>query len=138
MPERSFAADPASVSAARAYVATQLATIDPGLLDRVLLLVSELASNSVRHAHAAFVLHVDHDDTSIRVSVGDEGAGRPEVRHPAPSEPSGRGLQIVAALSDDWGVETTGPDGGKSVWFVVRTGTVGRTTDARASVDSDR
>lgn len=136
MPERRFAADPASVSAARAFVATQLASDDAGLVDRVLLLVSELASNSVRHAQSAFVLHVERDAGAIRVSVHDDGDGRPQVRHPAPSDPSGRGLQIVAALSDEWGVDADGP--GKSVWFVVRTGTVGRATDVRASVDSDR
>jgi hypothetical protein len=36
------------------------------------------------------------------------------VRHAAPDAASGRALQIVAALSRNWGDETT--TGGKSVW----------------------
>jgi serine/threonine-protein kinase RsbW len=37
------------------------------------------------------------------------------VRHPEPSDLSGRGMALVQALADDWGVEV-GPDG-KTVWF---------------------
>lgn len=134
MTERAFASDPESVAAARAFAAAELDAVDGGIVDRVLLLVSELASNSVRHAHAPFVLRIDHDDDAISVAVQDEGRGRPEVRHPAPSEPSGRGLQIVAALADRWGIETDGPDGGpKTVWFVIRTGRP--PVDGRATAD---
>jgi anti-sigma regulatory factor (Ser/Thr protein kinase) len=121
MPERSFAAAAESVAAARAFVSELLVDGESAVRDRVLLLVSELASNSVRHAHAPFAVRLDHERNGIRVAVHDEGNGRPRVRHPAPSEPSGRGLQIVAALSDGWGVEPGGPAGGTTVWFEIRT-----------------
>jgi len=89
----------------------------------VALLVSELATNSVRHAAAGFTLAIDRTPDRIRVAVSDTGAGRPEKRSPDPVEPSGRGLLIVEALSDDWGT-TPAPDGaGKTVWFEIATAT---------------
>ncbi|HEX2575582.1 MAG TPA: ATP-binding protein, partial [Aquihabitans sp.] len=82
----------------------------------VTLMVSELASNSIRHAGSPFELAVTRDDAAVRVEITDDGAGRPEVRHAAPSATSGRGLHIVDLLADDWGVDDLDEDG-KTVWF---------------------
>ena len=38
---------------------------------------------------------------------------------PLPADPTGRGLRIVSALSDEWGVLGGGSGGGKAVWFRV-------------------
>jgi hypothetical protein len=38
------------------------------------------------------------------------------MRSPGPNDPSGRGLQIVDMLSDEWGIEPEVP-AGKTVWF---------------------
>ncbi|MBV8462080.1 MAG: ATP-binding protein, partial [Acidimicrobiales bacterium] len=56
----------------------------------------------------------------VRVEVSDADERRPSVRWPDPAEPRGRGLQIVNALADRWGVEAWA-DGkvGKTVWFMV-------------------
>jgi anti-sigma regulatory factor (Ser/Thr protein kinase) len=114
-----FPATPAAVSAARGYVADALDGAPAAVVETVALLVSELATNSVRHAAAGFTLDIERGPERIRVAVSDAGPGNPQVRRPDPVEPSGRGLLIVAALSDDWGCAPA-PDGaGKTVWFEV-------------------
>ena len=132
--ERTFEGEAASAGAARRFVAGELSDVDPRLLESIVLMVSELAANSVRHAQSAFRVAVDRAAKTVRIDVHDEGAGRPLMRSPGPHEPSGRGLRIVDALSDEWGfVEHA--RGGKSVWFTVglspSSGTSGPTTARR-------
>jgi anti-sigma regulatory factor (Ser/Thr protein kinase) len=87
------------------------------LVDAVELMVSELATNSVKHAHSDFKVSINDSGGEIRVEVRDTGRGRPVLRFPAPTEPSGRGLRIVEALSRAWG--TVDSPRGKSVWFTL-------------------
>lgn len=84
------------------------------------LLTGELVSNAVVHGPpgAQVVVRLRIDSRTVRVSVRDTGGGRPRVRHPEPTAPSGRGLALVEALSTAWGTATH-PDGGKTVWFDV-------------------
>jgi anti-sigma regulatory factor (Ser/Thr protein kinase) len=84
----------------------------------VVLLVSELATNSVRHASSAFHIEIDHHADHVRVQLSDTGDGEPTLQSPTNDRPSGRGLLIVDNLADEWGVELR--DVGKAVWFVVR------------------
>jgi anti-sigma regulatory factor (Ser/Thr protein kinase) len=115
----SFPASPTSVIQARDYVTDALDGVAPDIVQNVVLMVSELATNSLRHAAAGFTLDVDCAPDRIRVAVSDPGPGSPEVRIPSPVEASGRGLQIVETLSDEWGYAPA-PDGvGKTVWFAV-------------------
>jgi serine/threonine-protein kinase RsbW len=86
-------------------------------IDAVELMVSELATNSVKHAHSDFKVSINDSAGEIRVEVRDTGRGRPVLRFPAPTEPSGRGLRIVEALSLAWG--TADSPRGKTVWFTV-------------------
>jgi len=93
-------------------------------------MVSELTTNPIVHAVTGFEVSVARTDSSLRVEVTDLGGGKPELRTPSAAEPRGRGLQIVKALSDRWGViEMTGKRG-KTVWFAVRLNPVQE--DARA------
>jgi hypothetical protein len=55
----------------------------------------------------------------MHIEVIDEVAGWPRVRAVSPDDPSGRGLQLVAALAESWGVSRV-PGGGKLVWATVR------------------
>jgi anti-sigma regulatory factor (Ser/Thr protein kinase) len=87
--------------------------------DAVEVLLSEIATNCVRHTSSGFTVRVAVSAEHIRVDVTDQGAGRPELRSPSPSEPSGRGLRIVDLLSDRWGVTFQGDSLGKTVWFEV-------------------
>jgi anti-sigma regulatory factor (Ser/Thr protein kinase) len=89
----------------------------PAHIDAVELMVSELATNSVKHAHSDFKVSIIDSGGEIRVEVRDTGRGRPVLQSPTPIEPSGRGLRIVEALSRAWG--TVDSPHGKTVWFTL-------------------
>ena len=103
----------ASVPAARHFVAEALP--QTCWADEVTLLVSELASNAVRHARTPFVVSLQCDGATVRVEVRDGNPARPVLQRPPVDAVTGRGLLIVDALATRWGVEPT-PDG-KAVWF---------------------
>ena len=83
------------------------------------LMVSELVTNSLRHASLAIdqeieVVMVIRNGT-LRVEVGDAGPGfQPRPRAIDASKGSGWGLFLVARLADRWGVERHGLH---RVWF---------------------
>ena len=84
------------------------------------LVVSELVSNAVRHGDTPIRLRVEDESTSaLKIVVTDGGSGTPTLRSPEPGAPGGRGLLLVDAMSDRWGVDQT--DDGTSVWAVVST-----------------
>ena len=91
-------------------------------------MVSEIVTNSVRHANAGpedwIRLDVALSPDGLRVEVADEGPGfEPSVGRPPHEQPSGRGLFLVDQLADRWGVA----DGGTRVWFEIgRQGAAGR------------
>jgi signal transduction histidine kinase len=103
----------ASVPEARHFVDRSL----PGTCwaEEVTLLVSELASNAVRHAGTPFTVSLQCDGTIVRVEVADDSSGMPVAQRPPPDAITGRGLLIVDALATRWGVEPT--SSGKTVWF---------------------
>ncbi|MGW2180833.1 ATP-binding protein [Streptomyces sp. NPDC001732] len=90
--------------------------------DDVLLCVSELATNAVLHGVPPgrgfrVRLHWEQGDGVLRIEVHDSGDGevRPRDSGAAPDEEErGRGLLLVAALADKWGVGERNP--GKVVW----------------------
>jgi anti-sigma regulatory factor (Ser/Thr protein kinase) len=106
-----------SVAAARRFVERLLARLDPDVAHTVKLMVSELATNCVRHAGTPYTMTVDDRGDEIRVEFRDTGEGRAYVRNPPPQEPHGRGLQIVSTLADDWGIEQDVGTPGKTTWF---------------------
>jgi anti-sigma regulatory factor (Ser/Thr protein kinase) len=111
---RRFPCHPRSVAAARQFTRQILSDQSSAVVDAIELMVSELATNSVRHANSDFELAIDSKD-QIRVEVRDSGGGQPTLRSPAPLDTSGRGLRIVEAMSDTWGIIPTSD--GKTVWF---------------------
>jgi anti-sigma regulatory factor (Ser/Thr protein kinase) len=116
---RSFSAEPQSVGAARRFAVAVLGDAPADVLEAVKLMVSELATNSIRHAETGFDLSICHVQGAIRVEVTDHAGGTPTVRSPGPEDPSGRGLRIVSMLSEAWGVERAATPG-KTVWFTLR------------------
>ena len=116
MSSRRFAGEATAVSAARHYVREQLSAQDADIVDAAELMISELASNCVRHARTDFEVAIRSLEP-IRIEVRDHGGGEPQVLSPGPEQPSGRGLAIVAAMSDQWGVIPASK--GKTVWFAL-------------------
>jgi serine/threonine-protein kinase RsbW len=86
-------------------------------LDDVLLCVSELATNALVHGvppGRGFRVQLTWGDV-LRIEVHDSGGG--QVREPVGAGPLaeyGRGLTLVGALADAWGVGERDP--GKTVW----------------------
>ena len=122
--ETLLAAEPGSAAKARAFVLQHL--VEHRLLylvDDVRLVVSELAANAVVHARTAFTVRLEGGLRSVLLTVQD-GSPTPLPAWRAPPQElamTGRGLVIVNAVSQSWGV--TGWEGdSKSVWasFEVR------------------
>lgn len=116
--ERAFANTSSSIRQARRFVAEAIANRAPAMCDAVVLMVSELATNSVRHADSEFSVAVAVTRRQIRVEVSDAGSGVPIRRSTTPADLSGRGLAIVEKLASEWGVRRS-RSGGKTVWFTV-------------------
>jgi anti-sigma regulatory factor (Ser/Thr protein kinase) len=115
---RTFPAIPQSVRAARRFATDALSGRPAQTVEAVELMVSELATNCIRHERASFHITILGSTREIRVEVTDSGSGTPTIRSPGPDDPSGRGLQIVDMLSHSWGVDPEQPSG-KTVWFTV-------------------
>jgi anti-sigma regulatory factor (Ser/Thr protein kinase) len=123
MSRQTFPAWPTSVPVARSYVTGLLEQVPPGICETAGLLVSELATNVVRHTDAAsFVVDVEDlpGDGLLRVGVSDTGADLPVVRTPGPTAERGRGIQLVSVLADRWGARRARSGGEKTVWFELR------------------
>ncbi|MGW1545094.1 ATP-binding protein [Streptomyces sp. NPDC002309] len=88
------------------------------LTDAVELGVTELVANVVRHVlDRRCVLLVLRLGTGVRVEVSDGSARIPvPAGTVSPDSECGRGLMLLDALADKWGVEP-GAGGGKTVWF---------------------
>ncbi len=98
---------------ARAHVDRYRAALGEDAWRRARLLVSELATNAVRHGTGRIELIIETRPTLLRFCVRDEGAGRPKQRPPGAD--GGFGLHLVADLSDRWGHGGSGT----CVWFEV-------------------
>ncbi|MFC8506774.1 ATP-binding protein [Streptomyces sp. NPDC057411] len=93
----------------------------PGATDVAELLTSELVTNALIHTDNGAVVTATVAPQQLRVEVRDFVAGlhRPRVPH-ADDGTHGRGLVLVQALADSWGVENHGV--GKVVWFELNGG----------------
>lgn len=115
---QSFEHQPSSVAAARRFATEALQGLPADVLQSVELMVSELATNCVRHTDSGFDLAIRVGADEVRVEATDRAAGTPAMRSPQPTDAHGRGLLIVDMLAHDWGVEQQS-DVGKTVWFTV-------------------
>lgn len=112
---RRFEHAPDSVTRARRFAQAVLQDVSPEVSNTVALMVSELATNCVRHTDNGFELTISQTGDEIRVEATDRGSGEPQLRTPALTDTSGRGLQIIDIFSTAWGHERRGE--GKMVWF---------------------
>ena len=100
----------------RRYVRALLANwgLDVETVEDALLVVEELVANVVDHAHTRFELIVRLSDHVLRIAVHDDCVRDPEIQPFDPHAGRGRGLQLVANLSQRWGYDHH--DTGKTVW----------------------
>ncbi|HEY7433052.1 MAG TPA: ATP-binding protein [Streptosporangiaceae bacterium] len=114
-----LAAGPAAPAEARAQVRAAIdaweAPVDPAT---AVLLTSELVTNAIRHEPGGSVaLAVTASCRELRVDVYDASCFLPVLVDSPPDAEAGRGLLLVAVLSDDWGAYRT--PGGKAVYFTL-------------------
>ena len=127
---------PAGVGEARHRMRDQLRTggVSESVIDDAVLILSELLSNACRHGRP--LGDSPAGDGDVRAAWRAEPSGRLTVEvtdgggptRPVPATPSvtahgGRGLNIITALAEDWGVRDNA-HGEVTVWVVVQGDTV--------------
>jgi len=129
-----FPATAASVGQARRFLLGQLPPESREDADALVLMLSELATNAVRHAATEYVVSVRvvDDGRRVLVEVSDAAAGYPMPQEQVGDAPHGRGLHIVRTLADAWGVDEQRDRPGKTVWF---SSTLAARDDAPAGED---
>jgi anti-sigma regulatory factor (Ser/Thr protein kinase) len=113
---------PGSIEAAataRGFVAGVLERDPSGVvIDTAVLLVSELVTNAIRHGSPPCALVISMRDDGVQLAVQDADSTIPSLQQPDALAENGRGLVLVDALSDDWGIRPV--TGGKETWFFLR------------------
>ena len=108
----------ARVELRKALAAWGLAKIE----DTALVVLSELVTNAVRHAHVSpgreIEPHFQLAGEDLRIEVHDSSDEWPHIQAAASDSECGRGLVLVSALADQWGVNERGGVG-KSVWALM-------------------
>ncbi|MEU9312988.1 SpoIIE family protein phosphatase [Streptomyces sp. NPDC048256] len=106
--------DPAMVAEARKNASRQLS--EWGLDEAAFvteLVVSELVTNAIRHARPPIELRLIHDRTLV-CEVSDGSGTAPHLRRARTFDEGGRGLLLVAQLTQAWGTRQTAD--GKIIW----------------------
>lgn len=85
------------------------------LADAAAVMVTELVTNVFLHARTDCLVHAAFDHSILTVTVTDGDSQEVSAQPPSDTAEEGRGLAIVAALADTWGIDHS--DGAKSVWF---------------------
>ncbi|MER6206506.1 ATP-binding protein [Streptomyces sp. NPDC001073] len=127
---------PSRIGQVRRIVSAQLRYwhLDP-LIDRAALGVTELLTNVHRHAQPdkTCVVEIELLVDQLMVSVRDHDPRLPvvgDIDEVSPTATCGRGLAMVAAVSETWGVRPDG-ESGKVVWFTLTAPTPATATPSR-------
>ncbi|MEU1786492.1 ATP-binding protein [Streptomyces sparsogenes] len=110
-----------SVAEARRLVVLRLCSWGAGqeMCDNAELVVSELFTNAVRHTSSEEVrCMMQLRGKRLRLEVADQGCARtePQARSVSVDQEGGRGLMLVEALSEAWGVRPDAGGTGRAVW----------------------
>lgn len=120
MPRTTLPPVPSSAAAGRRFVADVLwqRGFPTEVIDAAVLLTSEAVTNAVVHAGTPIEVVVRVDLAMARIEVHDRDPAPPTAGHPEPLDGSGRGLRVIEALAEAWGVHHSGE--GKCLWFELR------------------
>ncbi len=110
-----LSSEPDAAARARRAVAAALPHADPEVLDAARLVVTELVTNAQLHGAAPISVRVGAEGERVRLEVEDRGRQRLVLPTSSPEAMTGRGLSLVRALADTWGI-TPAAAGGKVVW----------------------
>lgn len=106
---------PSSAGVARALVHRKLTDWhEDRLCDAAALVITELVANAVRHARTELQLRIVHLVNGVRLELADGSRLLPQPRRARRTDETGRGLELVGALSSRHGVD--GDARGKRVW----------------------
>jgi anti-sigma regulatory factor (Ser/Thr protein kinase) len=107
---------PQAVPAARRFVSqTTTSLLDDTDRYTAELLASELVTNAVLHARTPLQVGITSWPDRILVAVGDDQQTGPVSPAHDLDRPSGRGILLVEAMSQQWGF--TSHAAGKTTWF---------------------
>ncbi|SEN74901.1 ATP-binding protein [Actinacidiphila rubida] len=128
-----FDATPGSVTRTRSFLRSTLTGWQlPDLVDDATAIAAELVANAVTHAlqpaaapllppkPSAWIALV-RTDHAVVCAVADPSPALPAMAEPEPFAESGRGLRIVAELSETWG-HSPPEAAGKTVWARLASG----------------
>ncbi|MFK0150950.1 SpoIIE family protein phosphatase [Streptomyces sp. NPDC090493] len=108
-------ADPALVAPIRKQVVEQLDVWDLSMAAFTTeLVVSELVTNAIRYGAHPIGLRLIHDTTTLICEVSDTSHTAPHLRRAKTWDEGGRGLLLVAQLTQRWGTRHTAE--GKTIW----------------------
>jgi len=116
-PEMSPAFLPVAAAVAAARVFTDHAAAALGLRSMagdLRVVVSELATNAIRHTASAFRVSLRLRGDVVRLELHDAGMTYPQLGSARVDDTGGRGLAIVGQLARDWGFSQHGD--GKMTW----------------------
>ncbi|MEV0350517.1 ATP-binding protein [Nonomuraea sp. NPDC050680] len=118
---RNFPGTRSQIREARQFVSSYLG--DRPETDTVQLIVSELATNAIRHTRSGlpggrFGVTLHAGSTLLILAVLDEGGpATPHLHQAEDEDQNGRGLHLVETLTTRWGVH--GDDAGRTVWALI-------------------
>ena len=92
----------------------------PGLYDDMDLVFTELISNAVRHGGGLREAQLANTGEHLRLVAADNDPRAPAVRVRRADQPNGRGMHLIQAVADQWGVHRQHTEIGKRVWADLR------------------
>ncbi|HET9078562.1 MAG TPA: SpoIIE family protein phosphatase [Acidimicrobiales bacterium] len=133
--ELTLGSGPDAVPRARRFVRSSLSEWPAELAADAELVVSELVTNAALHGQPPVALRLAVGDR-VRIEVSDAGRSAPILLQQNTGAMTGRGLAMIAALAEGWGVEA-GPEGGKTVWAELAVGGSPAVRPEQATADID-
>jgi anti-sigma regulatory factor (Ser/Thr protein kinase) len=90
------------------------------LYDDMDLVFTELLSNAIRHGGGLREAQLSNIGEHVRLVAADNDPRAPAVRARRPDQPNGRGMHLIQAIADRWGIYRHHTEIGKRVWADLR------------------